>query len=1057
MRKVIFFLLILFAVFSGNSYALDKETFITVANPVRGPEEWQLKIQDPLTIPKLEYFNATVSAAPVTWMLRYDVIKDASMSAYFNNLFLYDNTQSLGAFLEITPNLAKDSLVNYPSGSSIFNANRAFLSGYYPNDRIKLIDTYMLAFKERFGTLPKAVGAWHIDSFSLEYLRKKYSVLVALICDEQYSTDGYRLWGGYLGSPYIPSKANVLMPAQSTKDRVDIVVVRWAQRDLFNFYGQSAESLFSVQVNDYLAKGKNTDYFGELIKQYSQKDFNEFTHINLGLENDYSKILYGEELSNTYKKIVSLKKDSAIRFISLEDLGNFVLNRYPDTAPTFFYQVTDPLKSSDAKVFWYQNPYYRIGFKSQKGTTKIIDFRAYNDKLFEDYFSTPNTDSRLFLETPSIIDSIKYPNSEKILEINLSEAKITYEYTRVKFEEGGKSITLNPQSVVFNNFSPSLESKDIDIQGSTKANSQTTWNIKPHLPLSNEFNYYYLALAIFIPLIIISFIFSKPLSVGFTMASLVCLTVVRSGNIYPFGLGIWGPNGHDAIFHISLIQKFSENPFDLSHPQLSGEKLANYHFVFDYFSGLFSKATKLSPNTVYFFVFPIVISILIVCLLNLLLKKWNFSSKEISLSFVFVFLAGSLGFIPALFTGSNPLFSESAFWANQSSSMLLNPPFAVSLVVMLIFFLLLEKFSKPNISQLLLLGIVGGSLAQTKIYAFILLCLGLLLSKRIKVLISVGLVGSAITLPFSTVSGSPFDLSPLWFTRSLFASPDRVWWPKLAQAWQTYESGSVWFKLYIVNVFAFTVFIVGNMSTRLLSVPYILKNKLTRTQLLAIYISLCGVILPSILIQKVNPWNTIQFIYYSIFLLGLFAAKAIIAYSKTIKVKFLKTLYFLLIILITTFTGIGTIYSYVGYYSSSRISNTELFALETLKDQPKGVVLSPVFSVQKSGRVPTPKPLYSYVSTAYISAYSHQPEYLSDTINLDITGYNYTERNKNAQRFYSTADKNWAKEFLNKENITYVYETPLSKIQLPSEDLCLEKIFDSGEINIYKFNCHGQK
>lgn len=80
-------------------------------------------------------------------------------------------------------------------------------------------------------------------------------------------------------------------------------------------------------------------------------------------------------------------------------------------------------------------------------------------------------------------------------------------------------------------------------------------------------------------------------------------------------------------------------------------------------------------------------------------------------------------------------------------------------------------------------------------------------------------------------------------------------------------------------------------------------------------------------------------------------------------------------------TSVGTLKDYIGYFSSSRISYTELLALDNLRDQPTGIVLSPAYSAPLSTKVATPKPLYSYVSTAYISALSGQPEFISDTIN----------------------------------------------------------------------------
>ncbi|MBI1871913.1 hypothetical protein HYS10_00680, partial [Candidatus Collierbacteria bacterium] len=98
-------------------------------------------------------------------------------------------------------------------------------------------------------------------------------------------------------------------------------------------------------------------------------------------------------------------------------------------------------------------------------------------------------------------------------------------------------------------------------------------------------------------------------------------------------------------------------------------------------------------------------------------------------------------------------------------------------------------------------------------------------------------------------------------------------------------------------------------------------------------------------------------------------------------------------------------------------------------------------------------PLYGYVSTAYISALSGQPEYLSDTINLDITGFDYKMEVKNVQRLYLTRDPNWVKEFLKTNSITYVYENPMGKLQIHPEQACLTRIFDSGEVNIYKYHC----
>lgn len=1032
MLRIVVLLISLFFAFSAEVLAFPKDTFVTVSNPVRGPENWENPLIDPLTVPKLEYETSTVSATPISWMLRYDVVNDASMSAYFEKIYATSNKDTLGALLEITPNLAKAAQVEYPRGDSHLSANRVFLSGYYPEKRIKLIDTYMESFKNRFGLLPKSVYASHIDSYSLNYLKEKYSIIVAVLGDSTGGNINAVFNGGYQTSPYLPSKNNSLIPAQSANERIDLVIINSVNSNLLNYF----DSL-NPQT------GAEVIYHKNRISEISQKDFNEFTHINLGIENNSKKIVTRQEVVNSYRNLLDIKKELDLKVVSLETLGNFVINRYPETAPVYFYRF--------GNTFIYQNPFYKINLISENGQTKITNFYAYNQNFYEDYFSTPNISNIVFQEIPSIVDINKYPESGVVWDIDLTTSKITYDNWRVRFDNGNKTVLLNPREIEFKNLTPEINSKNIKVE---KKNDLLLWKVDPQIPYKQGFNHFYLALSIFIPIIICAFIFNKTLSVGLILAFISTLTVVRSGDLYPFGLGIWGPNGHDAIFHISLIQKFASNPLDLSHPQISGEKLSNYHFVFDYLSGLFSRFTGIPADTIYFLVFPVITSILIIYLLNLLLNKWRLNSSERILSYIFVFLAGSLGFIPALLNGSNPLFSESVFWSNQSASIFLNPPFALSLIFLLYFLLLIEKFSKPTVSQLVLIAMVGGILAQTKLYAFILLCLALLFAKKIKLLLSVGITGSLITLPFLSFSGSPFTLSPFWFNRSMFASFDRVWWPKLSQAWSTYESGGSWIKLILVNIFALFVFIVGNLSTRLFALPFLFKKNLSLSQKIALYISIGGIILPLIIIQKVNPWNTIQFIYYSLFFFGIFAGIEVSRMSQKIKSSIARGIFLFVVISLTIFTGVGTIYGYLGYYSSSRISYTELCALEKLSTMPKGIVISPLHSTSKSGSVPTPKPLYSYVSTAYISAYSHQPEYLSDIINLDITNFDYTKKSRQVQRFYQTNNINWAVDFLKKENILYVYETPLTRIKLKPADICLEKIFDSGEINIYKFNCH---
>ena len=65
------------------------------------------------------------------------------------------------------------------------------------------------------------------------------------------------------------------------------------------------------------------------------------------------------------------------------------------------------------------------------------------------------------------------------------------------------------------------------------------------------------------------------------------LTMVKSGLIYDYGMGFWGPNGHDGIWHIALVKSLLRGSLDM--PVFAGEALKNYHIGFDFLLAGLSK------------------------------------------------------------------------------------------------------------------------------------------------------------------------------------------------------------------------------------------------------------------------------------------------------------------------------------------------------------------------------------------------------------------------------------------------------------------------------------
>src|SRR3989344_5139651 len=71
------------------------------------------------------------------------------------------------------------------------------------------------------------------------------------------------------------------------------------------------------------------------------------------------------------------------------------------------------------------------------------------------------------------------------------------------------------------------------------------------------------------------------------------LTMVKSGLIYSYGIGFWGPNGHDGIWHIALAESLSKGSWQM--PVFAGETIKNYHIGFDLILAIIHKLTFIPP------------------------------------------------------------------------------------------------------------------------------------------------------------------------------------------------------------------------------------------------------------------------------------------------------------------------------------------------------------------------------------------------------------------------------------------------------------------------------
>ena len=379
--------------------AADKNAVIFVS-VVRGREFWRAGRD-------LEYLKRQKEllenrGIPNTWLVQYDALLDQQIVDEITR----DVGAEKGMFLEVTPKLSLAAFVNYDWMSEKWErADKVFVSGYEVLERKRLIETAFEKFKERFGYFPKSVGAWYVDGASIEFMKEKYGIEAVLGVSDQYSTDGYQVWGQPVGVSYIPSRSSVIEPAAGDGDKLDVVKLQWAAREPLLAYGPSVEySNYSVQVNDYFRfHGLGEKYIEGLMKTYTLGVDAKLSGLVLGLEVGELEDKYWVGLSDQLRLVERLGVD----FLTMGEFGKEFKRVYGGANP--FTVIKS--QSADRGIEWYQTGWYRAGVTTVGGRRKLVDLRFYHSSSFcaNDWVQADKRQN-LYRVVPAVIDDVGLGN-----------------------------------------------------------------------------------------------------------------------------------------------------------------------------------------------------------------------------------------------------------------------------------------------------------------------------------------------------------------------------------------------------------------------------------------------------------------------------------------------------------------------------------------------------------------------------------------------------------------------------------------------------------------------
>lgn len=543
-----------------------------------------------------------------------------------------------------------------------------------------------------------------------------------------------------------------------------------------------------------------------------------------------------------------------------------------------------------------------------------------------------------------------------------------------------------------------------------------------------------------------------------------------SGMKYKEGVYFWSSQGHDGLWHVSLMEEM-RNHFPLSNPLYAGKPLQNYHYASDLLMGEFYRIFPFfNPLDLYFRFFPVTLSFLIgLGVYSFTARKWNKHSAYWAM--FFTYFCGSFGYIYSIMKGGFLFTGEAAFWAAQGNTILGNPPHALGLILLTAAVLTLKLWADSRSNYwLFVLGLSSFFLVTVKISsgAIFLISIGfaglylLIKEKKFNLIILSVILGVTNYLALRAISPSAIAFLlflPLWFPRTMMVDKlSNIDWELRRQHYMWKNTWHSWLRVCQLEIEAISIFIIGNSGIRILGLWEVIK-RVKKVELTDIFLFSCLIfplILVLLFVQKGIIYNFIQFMQIYLHFLGIFAGVALAYLIDKIKNKKLKLILAIIVISLAVPTAIGNMFDFYGrgVKPNAKVSNQELSALSWLRanSEPEDVVLTKPFVGHPEYRYKTkPWPISAWYSTPYVYVFSGRYAYISGEEQSMIMGYKPETELKLIRKFFDQTDFVYNKTLLKEKGISFIYVRKDELAKPLAEKLNgIKEVFSNDEVTIYK-------
>ncbi|MDP2585495.1 MAG: hypothetical protein Q8P29_01305, partial [Candidatus Levybacteria bacterium] len=437
---------------------------------------------------------------------------------------------------------------------------------------------------------------------------------------------------------------------------------------------------------------------------------------------------------------------------------------------------------------------------------------------------------------------------------------------------------------------------------------------------------------------------------------------------------------------------------------------------------------------------------------------------------------GSFAFILRL-RGHENLSLDSAFGIQQPATALINPPFAISIIVVIaVLFAFYQYFATKEKGWLVPIVLCIGLVSMFKIYAgiillgsFLLLVLLQLFKKNFIFFIAFLFTGILFVFTYGILRdpSSTLIFAPLWAPHSVLV--DNMPWYGYAEKMYTYTKLSVIKGIIETELYSWYVFMFGNLGTRLIGLlflPLIFLKKGKKLSLFAftvLIMTLISILIPLFFIQSGKVFEIIQMAWYFLFFVSLFAAFGFYKLFSFSCNKILKIIFFVVILLLTLPSAYEPYKGYFDFMRSrgSSLSDPYFKAMQFLKSE--GDYSKTVIEIPENKVNDTEKAILGWYgrSSPAIVAFANKRSYLSNEY-IDFTGVDIKPRIDFIRKIVllNNLPVSKSREYINLQEevkqglednkISFIYSPyPLS---FSKDAKYISKIYENQAVTIYKVN-----